>query len=128
MSEFVDLYDRNRKLLNRVVDRNTYLFQPGEFMMYVLAILKNEEEEFLVPQRALDSKADYRIHKSKWTALASAKIFQFGFLHSTAGARPQKVHRGSALQAAPHARQCAETVLPDRKCGIRAPGQHRSQF
>lgn len=35
MSEFVDLYDRNRKLLNRVVDRNTYLFQPGEFMMYV---------------------------------------------------------------------------------------------
>ena len=35
MSEFVDLYDRNRKFLNRVVDRNTYLFQPGEFMMYV---------------------------------------------------------------------------------------------
>ena len=36
MSEFVDLYDRNRKLLNRVVDRNTYLFQPGEFMMLSL--------------------------------------------------------------------------------------------
>lgn len=54
MSEFVDLYDRNRKLLNRVVDRNTYLFQPGEFMMYVLAILENEEGKFLVTQRALD--------------------------------------------------------------------------
>ena len=56
MSEFVDLYDRNRKLLNRVVDRNTYLFQPGEFMMYVLAILENEEGKFLVTQRALDKK------------------------------------------------------------------------
>ena len=56
MSEFVDLYDRNRKLLNRVVDRNTYLFQPGEFTMYVLAILENEEGKFLVTQRALDKK------------------------------------------------------------------------
>ena len=54
MSEFVDLYDRNRKFLNRVVDRNTYLFQPGEFMMYVLAILENEEGKFLVTQRSLD--------------------------------------------------------------------------
>ena len=56
MSEFVDLYDRNRKFLNRVVDRNTYLFQPGEFMMYVLAILENEVGKFLVTQRALDKK------------------------------------------------------------------------
>lgn len=56
MSEFVDLYDRNRKLLNRVVNRNTYLFQPGEFMMYVLAILENEEGKFLATQRALDKK------------------------------------------------------------------------
>ena len=56
MSEFVDLYDRNRNFLNRVVDRNTYLFQPGEFMMYVLAILENEEGKFLVTQRALDKK------------------------------------------------------------------------
>ena len=31
MSEFVDLYDRNRKFLNRVVDRNTYLFQHSCF-------------------------------------------------------------------------------------------------
>ena len=56
MSEFVDLYDRNRKLLNRVVDRNTYVFQSGEFMMYVLAILENKEGKFLVTQRALDKK------------------------------------------------------------------------
>ena len=56
MSEFVDLYDRNRKLLNRVVDRSTYVFQAGEFMMYVLAILENEEGKFLVTQRALDKK------------------------------------------------------------------------
>ena len=51
MSEFVDLYDRNRKLLNRVVDRNTYLFQPGEFMMYVLAILEKE---------------NFWLHKGRW--------------------------------------------------------------
>ena len=56
MSEFVDLYDRNRNFLKRVVDRNTYVFQPGEFMMYVLAILENEEGKFLVTQRALDKK------------------------------------------------------------------------
>ena len=53
MSEFVDLYDRNRKFLNRVVDRNTYLFQPGEFMMYVLAILENEEGKFVRRERYL---------------------------------------------------------------------------
>lgn len=56
MSEFIDLYDRNRNLLNREVDRTTYLFRPGEFMMYVLAILENEEGKFLVTQRALNKK------------------------------------------------------------------------
>lgn len=56
MSEFIDLYDRNRNLLNKEVDRKTYLFQPGEFMMYVLAILENEEGKFLVTQRALNKK------------------------------------------------------------------------
>ena len=29
MSEFIDLYDKERKFLNRVVDLTTYLFQPG---------------------------------------------------------------------------------------------------
>ena len=56
MSEFIDLYDQNRKLLNREVDRKTYLFQPGEFMMYVLAILENSQGEFLVTQRAFNKK------------------------------------------------------------------------
>ena len=56
MSEFIDLYDQNRKLLNREVDRNTYLFKPGEFMMYVLAILENSQGEFLVTQRAFNKK------------------------------------------------------------------------
>ena len=56
MSEFIDLYDRNRNLLNKEVDRKTYLFQPGEFMMYVLAILENEEGKFLITQRALNKK------------------------------------------------------------------------
>lgn len=28
MSEFIDLYDKERKFLNRVVDRTAYLFQP----------------------------------------------------------------------------------------------------
>lgn len=56
MSEFIDLYDQNRKLLNQEVDRTTYLFQPGEFMMYVLAILENSQGEFLVTQRAFNKK------------------------------------------------------------------------
>ena len=43
-------------LLNREVDRKTYLFQPGEFMMYVLAILENSQGEFLVTQRAFNKK------------------------------------------------------------------------
>ena len=60
MSEFIDLYDQNRKLLNREVDRTTYLFQPGEFMMYVLAILENSQGEFLVTQRAINKKMDTR--------------------------------------------------------------------
>ena len=54
MSEFIDLYDKERKFLNRVVDRTTYLFQPGEFMMYVLAVLENQDGKYLVTQRALN--------------------------------------------------------------------------
>ena len=56
MSEFIDLYDKERKFLNRVVDRTTYLFQPGEFMMYVLAVLENQDGKYLVTQRALNKK------------------------------------------------------------------------
>lgn len=56
MSEFVDLYDGNREYLSRKVDRSTYLFQPNEFMMYVLAILENEEGKFLVTRRSLNKK------------------------------------------------------------------------
>ena len=56
MSEWIDLYDRNKKKLNRMVDRNTYLFQPGEFMMYVLAILENREGKILITRRSLHKK------------------------------------------------------------------------
>lgn len=56
MSELIDLYNRDRESLCRKVDRNAYLFQPNEFMMYVLAILENEEGKFLVTRRSLNKK------------------------------------------------------------------------
>ena len=56
MSELIDLYNRDRQSLCRKVDRSAYLFQPNEFMMYVLAILENEEGKFLVTRRSLNKK------------------------------------------------------------------------
>lgn len=56
MIEWIDLYDQNKVKINRVVDRNSYEFQPGEFMMYVLAILENQEGKFLITQRSMHKK------------------------------------------------------------------------
>ncbi len=56
MSEKIDIYDRNRQKIGKIVDRKGYLFEENEYMMYVLALIENKDGEFLLTQRSLNKK------------------------------------------------------------------------
>lgn len=55
MEEMTDLYDENRNKLGISVSRKTKLSK-GQFMLYVIALIRNEKGEFLVTQRTMDKK------------------------------------------------------------------------
>ena len=56
MNEIIDVYNHDKKKLPFRVERNTYKFKCNEYMMYVLAILENEEGKYLVTRRSLQKK------------------------------------------------------------------------
>ncbi len=54
--EFIDIYDRERKLTEKKYERKTRLGE-NEYMLYVLAILERESDgKILITRRALDKK------------------------------------------------------------------------
>ncbi|MCR5271780.1 MAG: NUDIX hydrolase [Lachnospiraceae bacterium] len=55
MGELVDIYDDNRVKTGEVIDRTTKL-EKGKYILYVLAIVKNNEGRYLVTRRSLDKK------------------------------------------------------------------------
>ena len=56
MSEMIDIYDQNRHKTGKIVDRKSYLYEKNEYMMYVLALIENQEGKFLLTQRSLNKK------------------------------------------------------------------------
>lgn len=56
MPELMDIYDENRKLTGRRVERKTAFLKEGEFFLYVLAIIENQEGKLLLTKRAMDKK------------------------------------------------------------------------
>ena len=55
VAEMIDIYDENRNKTDLQLPRKTKLVK-GQFMLYVLALIENEEGKILVTQRALDKK------------------------------------------------------------------------
>lgn len=55
MDEKIDLYDENRIFTGLTVPRKTKL-QPGQYMLYALALLENAEGKLLITKRALTKK------------------------------------------------------------------------
>lgn len=53
MAEWIDVYDKKRTLINKVVDRKSYVLQEDEYMIYVLALIENLNHKFLVTQRVM---------------------------------------------------------------------------
>ncbi len=54
-SEMIDIYNDNRELTGEVLPRKTKLTK-GKFMLYVYALIKNQDGKYLVTKRALDKK------------------------------------------------------------------------
>ena len=53
MEELIDVYDENRVLTGEVLPRKTKL-PKGKYMLYVIAIIRNQEGKILVTRRSLD--------------------------------------------------------------------------
>lgn len=53
--EMIDVYDADRKLTGKVLPRSSRLNE-GEFMLYVLALIRNPEGQYLVTRRSLTKK------------------------------------------------------------------------
>ena len=59
MVEYWDLYDKNRKKLNKVVKRGDYL-NDNEYHLVINAWLKNKQGEFLITQRAANKSYAFK--------------------------------------------------------------------
>lgn len=55
MAEMIDIYDENRNFTGVTLPRKTRL-EKGQYMLYVIALIENENGEFLVTQRTMDKK------------------------------------------------------------------------
>lgn len=56
MQELIDIYDANKQPTGEVVERSKAFMKEGQFMLYVLAILENQDGKFLITRRSLDKK------------------------------------------------------------------------
>ena len=51
--ELWDIYDKDRKLTGRTMQRNDWNMKPGDFHLTVLGVIMNEEGKFLVTKRVM---------------------------------------------------------------------------
>ena len=56
MSEYWDIYDKNRKKTGKIVERGVYEFEPGEYHIVVTGIILNSKNEILITKRAEHKK------------------------------------------------------------------------
>ena len=52
--ELIDVYDENRQFTGLTVPREGVFLNEGQYMLYTLAILQNNEGKYLITQRSLD--------------------------------------------------------------------------
>ncbi len=56
MSELIDIYNQDKQPTGKQVDREKNRLQPGEYMLYALALIQNDKGQFLLTQRSRDKK------------------------------------------------------------------------
>ena len=54
MPELIDLYTRDREPLGLTIPREGAHLEPGQYMLYVLAIVQDMQGRYLITQRSLD--------------------------------------------------------------------------
>ena len=52
--ELIDIYDSEGKRTGKVIQRADAFLNEGEYMLYVLGIIQNQDDKFLITRRALD--------------------------------------------------------------------------
>jgi len=55
MFETIDIFNENREKTGLILPRKTKLSK-GQFMLYVIALIENENGEYLITQRTMDKK------------------------------------------------------------------------
>ena len=56
MSELIDIYNQDKQSTGKQVNREKNRLQPGEYMLYALALIQNDKGQFLLTQRSRDKK------------------------------------------------------------------------
>ncbi len=54
--EFWDIYDENKKITGRVMERNDWNMQPGDFHLTVLGVVQRPDQKYLITRRKLDKE------------------------------------------------------------------------
>lgn len=52
--ELIDIYDRDRNRTGETIPRAGAFLKEGQYMLYVLAIIENQDGKFLITQRSMD--------------------------------------------------------------------------
>lgn len=56
MAELWDVYDIDRKVTGKLVERETYKFQKGEYHLITVAVLINSQKQILIAKRSENKK------------------------------------------------------------------------
>ena len=56
MAELWDVYDVNKKVTGKLVERETYKFQKGEYHLITMAIIMNSQKQILIAKRSAKKK------------------------------------------------------------------------
>jgi 8-oxo-dGTP diphosphatase len=56
MIEYIDIYDKDRIKTGERVPRKTTVLRPGQYMLVVLALIRNKNGKYLITQRTADKK------------------------------------------------------------------------
>lgn len=51
--ELWDIYDENKKITGRTMERNDWHMKPGDFHLTVLGVVQNKEGKYLITQRVM---------------------------------------------------------------------------
>lgn len=61
MTELWDVYDINKNTIGKVVERETYKFQKGEYHLITVAVIMNSKKQILIAKRSERKKGHHKM-------------------------------------------------------------------